>query len=108
MTNWYNNPKIKKKKTKQVGPVAYLPPGQVATGTPVNAQGSNVASVSTSSFDADDNDLTHNTVPQQQVVSQSRPIPTQQQVVVTQPAQEVVHVQKIKVRRPRPPTVRIR
>lgn len=96
------------KKKKQIGPVQYLPPN-TAVVAPVpspslTAQGSG-SSVSTSTFDADDNDLTPNTVPQTPNVAVQQPKPVEQQVVVTQTVPQVVNVQKIKVRRPRPSTV---
>lgn len=96
---------------KKVGPVQYLPPSPpsppavVPVPSPnLTGQGSG-SSVSTSTFDADDNDLTHNTVPQQTNVVVQQPRPVDQQVIVTQTVPKVVNVQKIKVRRPRPPTV---
>lgn len=70
----------------------------------LTAQGSG-SSVSTSTFDADDNDLAPNTVPQTPNVVVQQPKPVEQQVVVAQTVPQVVNVQKIKVRRPRPPTV---
>lgn len=84
---------------------AVVAPAQPPVPSPsVTAQNSG-SSVSTSTFDADDNDLTHNTVPQMTNVVVQQPKPVDQQVVVAQTVPKVVHVQKIKVRRPRPSTV---
>lgn len=87
---------------KKVGPVQYLPPNLPSPSQTAQSSGS---SVSTSTFDGDDNDLTHNTVPQMTNVVVQQPKPVDQQVVVQQTVPQVVHVQKIKVRRPRPSTV---
>lgn len=97
-----------KSRGKKVGPVPYLPPVVAPAVMPspnFPAQGSG-SSVSTSTYDADDNDLTHNTVPQTTNVVVQQPKPVDQQVIVTQTVPHVVNVQKIKVRpRPRPSTV---
>lgn len=88
--------------------MAYLPPNTEAasvSGTPLTVQSPDSGSESASLPDEDDNDLTHNSVPQPQtnvVQQQAVATPVTQQVIATQP--QLVNVQKIKYRRP---TVRI-